>query len=290
MDIQKLDYFLTAADTGNFTQAADQCRIAQTTMSKYIAQLESEFNCKLFYRTNKGCELTDQGQIFYEKALAMKKDYANLVAALKQDHSRDLNLGLDGSHFYVSLFTDFQTAYRDVNLKAAFGSEKELVSDLVHQRLHAIVMPDNISDKVRAYPEIRSIDILKALDYLVLPPNTVRHFGSIEKAIESLPLITKSVDEEYYEYCRTNLHKKYGTTFHDVRVARSQDVQTMMLALSQGFAILPLSEVDADSDFECFPLGEEFVEMLQLFYSTKYMNDPLRKLIEFINQHGIVTC
>ena len=44
MDIQKLDYFLTAADTGNFTQAADQCRIAQTTMSKYIAQLESEFN------------------------------------------------------------------------------------------------------------------------------------------------------------------------------------------------------------------------------------------------------
>ena len=130
MDIQKLDYFLTAADTGNFTQAADQCRIAQTTMSKYIAQLESEFNCKLFYRTNKGCELTDQGQIFYEKALAMKKDYANLVAALKQDHSRDLNLGLDGSHFYVSLFTDFQTAYRDVNLKASFGSEKELMNNV----------------------------------------------------------------------------------------------------------------------------------------------------------------
>ena len=112
------------------------------------------------------------------------------MAALKQDHSRDLNLGLDGSHFYVSLFTDFQTAYRDVNLKAAFGSEKELVSDLVHQRLHAIVMPDNISEKVRSYPEIRSIDILKALDYLVFPPNTVRHFGSIEKAIENLPLIT----------------------------------------------------------------------------------------------------
>ena len=72
--------------------------------------------------------------------------------------------------------------------------------------------------------------------------------------------------------------------------ARGTGLKTMMLALSQGFAILPLSEVDADSDFECFPLGEEFVEMLQLFYSTKYMNDPLRKLIEFINQHGIVTC
>ena len=151
-----------------------------------------------------------------------------------------MNLGLDGSHFYVSLFTDFQTAYRDVNLKAAFGSEKELVSDLVHQRLHAIVMPDNISEKVRSYPEIRSIDILKALDYLVFPPNTVRHFGSIEKAIENLPLITKSVDEEYYEYCRTNLHKNTAQPYHEVRVARSQDVQTMMLALSQGFAILPL--------------------------------------------------
>ncbi|MDO4382985.1 MAG: LysR family transcriptional regulator [Eubacteriales bacterium] len=288
MDVQKLDYFLTAADIGNFTQAADQCKIAQTTMSKYIAQLENEFNCKLFYRTNKGCELTDQGHIFYEKALSMKRDYFDLVSALQQDHSRDLNLGLDGSHFYVSIFTDFQSHYPEIKLNASFGSEKELVDDLVHQRLHAIVMPDSINRKIKGYPEIKSVDILKALEYLVFPPNTVKHFGSIPEAIRNLPFITKSIDNEYYDFCRSKLHTKFGTTFHEVRVARSQDVQNMLLALSQGFAIIPLSEMDDDTDFECFPLGDDFVEMLQLFYSTKYMNEPLRKLIEFINAHGVV--
>lgn len=40
MDIDKLYYFFAAAESESFTKAADRCHIAQTTMSKYIAQLE----------------------------------------------------------------------------------------------------------------------------------------------------------------------------------------------------------------------------------------------------------
>lgn len=68
MDIKKLNYFIAAADTGNFSKAADSYGIAQTTMSKYIAGLEEEFDCALFVRTNKGCELTEHGRLLYEKA------------------------------------------------------------------------------------------------------------------------------------------------------------------------------------------------------------------------------
>lgn len=42
MDIDKLYYFFAAAESESFTKAADRCHIAQTTMSKYIAQLEKE--------------------------------------------------------------------------------------------------------------------------------------------------------------------------------------------------------------------------------------------------------
>lgn len=36
MDLAKIQYFLEAARLTNFTQAARNCHIAQTTMTKYI--------------------------------------------------------------------------------------------------------------------------------------------------------------------------------------------------------------------------------------------------------------
>ena len=53
MDINKLPYFFRAAERLNFTRAAEDCHIAQTTMSKYIAVLEAELGVPLFARTGK---------------------------------------------------------------------------------------------------------------------------------------------------------------------------------------------------------------------------------------------
>lgn len=99
MNIEKLDYFIAAAELVNFTKAADRCRIAQTTMSKYIAQLEAEFDCVLFYRTNKGCGLTEKGEILYQHAVRIRNEYSELVSDIKEEKSGELNIGFDGSHF-----------------------------------------------------------------------------------------------------------------------------------------------------------------------------------------------
>ena len=42
MDLTKIHYFLEAARLANFTQAARNCHIAQTTMTKYITHLERD--------------------------------------------------------------------------------------------------------------------------------------------------------------------------------------------------------------------------------------------------------
>lgn len=66
MDINKLYYFFAAAESDSFTRAAEHCHIAQTTMSKYIAQLEEETGCTLFLRSKSGLTLTEEGKRFYE--------------------------------------------------------------------------------------------------------------------------------------------------------------------------------------------------------------------------------
>ncbi len=288
MDIQKLDYFLTAAKLENFTQAADRCGIAQTTMSKYIQQLEDEFDCTLFSRTNKGCELTSQGRIFYEKALVLKKSYSDLTRALHQDTAQDLNLALDGAHFFMNNFKDFQKAYPMIRLNVSFDTEQGLIDSLIHERVHAIVLPNIINERIREIANLKSFDFLRAQDYLVFPAGATEKYGSVAEALKNLPFTTKSPDSEYYNYCRDKLREQYGATFREVRYVQNQNDQNMMLELAQGFAILPMTELNEHLDLEHYWLGEDFLELLQLFYNPKNMNDALRLLLQFLEERGII--
>lgn len=63
MDLAKIQYFLEAARLNNFTEAARKCHIAQTTMTKYISQLEKELGCCLFCREHRGVSLTAEGPL-----------------------------------------------------------------------------------------------------------------------------------------------------------------------------------------------------------------------------------
>lgn len=288
MNIEKLDYFIAAAELGNFTKAADRCRIAQTTMSKYIAQLEAEFDCVLFYRTNKGCGLTEKGEILYQHAVRIRNEYSELVSDIKEEKSGELNIGFDGSHFFVPIFKDFQQEYPDTQFNVSVDDEKTLVRKLLHRRLSAIVMPDSLGTKFASSTRIKTIDILRAEDYLVMSKDAVAKYGSIEKAIERLPFITKSYEDSYHKFCSEKLEKMFGVTFKSAQSVQSQDVQNTLLAISQGFALMPLSEIKDGMDFVLYPLGDDFVEILQLFYCTTNMSQELKSLVSFIKKRGVM--
>lgn len=288
MNIDKLEYFIAAAELGNFTKAAERCQIAQTTMSKYISQLESEFDCVLFHRTNKGCELTEKGQILYDHAITLQHEYSELVLEIKEDRSGEMNIGFDGSHFFVPIFREFQLENPDTKFNVSVADEKSLASGLLQRQLSAVVMPDSLRTRFRKGSKIKAVDILRAEEHLVLSKYALDKFGSIENVVENLPLITKSYDESYVDFCRENLTLRFGVTFKDCQSVQSQDVQNTMLAISQGFGIMPISEIKEGMDFDIYPLGEDFVERLQLFYCTQNMSQALKKLVSFIKKRGVM--
>ncbi len=90
MDLDKLELFYAAANSRSFTQAAEKCNVAQTTMSKYIAQLEEELGTKLFYRTTRECTLTEAGHTFYNGAKDLRRDYDDLKKQLQQVTENEL--------------------------------------------------------------------------------------------------------------------------------------------------------------------------------------------------------
>ena len=59
--LRELKFFVTAADTGSFTDAAAQLYVSQAAVSRTIAGLEKAVGSRLLRRVPRGCELTSTG-------------------------------------------------------------------------------------------------------------------------------------------------------------------------------------------------------------------------------------
>jgi len=85
MDIRKIQYFLTVAETLNFRKASEKLFISPQALSLQIIQMENELCVKLLKRTTKNVQLTPEGELFvkkfkpvlrqFDKALVEFKDY-----------------------------------------------------------------------------------------------------------------------------------------------------------------------------------------------------------------------
>ncbi|KAM9862610.1 LysR substrate-binding domain-containing protein [Leucobacter sp. BZR 635] len=63
-------YVVAVAETGNFTRAAERCRVVQSALSHQIKALERELGLTLFARTSRRVELTAAGEAFLPAARA----------------------------------------------------------------------------------------------------------------------------------------------------------------------------------------------------------------------------
>ncbi|MBA2673730.1 LysR family transcriptional regulator [Ramlibacter sp.] len=80
--LKQVEYFLAAAEAGQFTSAAARVHVTQSAMTAAIRELEASLGCRLFERRHaSGVTLTLQGQRFLEHA----RHIASAVAAAGVD-------------------------------------------------------------------------------------------------------------------------------------------------------------------------------------------------------------
>lgn len=81
MRITQLEYYVAAAETLNFTEAARRCYVAQPAVSQQIHRLEQELGFSLFARSPHGLALTEAGKVYYREA-------AEALTRLRVAHAR----------------------------------------------------------------------------------------------------------------------------------------------------------------------------------------------------------
>jgi LysR family hydrogen peroxide-inducible transcriptional activator len=68
MELHQLRYVVAVARTGNFSQAAALCHVAQPSLSQQIQKLEGELGEPLFERLKRGIRTTPAGEAFVQRA------------------------------------------------------------------------------------------------------------------------------------------------------------------------------------------------------------------------------
>lgn len=68
LDADLLSVFCRVAQTRNFSRAANHLGVAQPIVTRKIKRLEEELGVQLFVRSNRGCELTQEGELLASKA------------------------------------------------------------------------------------------------------------------------------------------------------------------------------------------------------------------------------
>ena len=84
MQLHQLVYFVTVSKTLNFTKAAEQLYVSQSSLSTQIANLEEELGCQLCVRTTRSVHLTAAGRYLAEWA----EDFLGQLDRLPDNLSR----------------------------------------------------------------------------------------------------------------------------------------------------------------------------------------------------------
>ncbi|MCD8343840.1 MAG: LysR family transcriptional regulator [Oscillospiraceae bacterium] len=69
MDINQLKYFISVAQTLNFSESARRNGLTQPSISHHINELEKQLGCRLFIRDKRSVVLTDAGHAFLPHAM-----------------------------------------------------------------------------------------------------------------------------------------------------------------------------------------------------------------------------
>src|SRR6478672_12658548 len=69
--LASLKAFVKVVETGSFSEAGRQLRLSRSAISKYVAELEESLGVQLLNRTTRHASPNENGQLYFERALAV---------------------------------------------------------------------------------------------------------------------------------------------------------------------------------------------------------------------------
>ena len=144
MELRQLKYFVKAAETLNFSEAAKALFITQSTLSQQIRQLEQEMNAQLFTRNSHNVSLTEAGEEllpYARNTLHSADTCIDRIHDLQHLLTGTLDIGVTFtfSPILTETLITFMKQYPQVKLNICYGPMTDLMERLGHRELDFVL-------------------------------------------------------------------------------------------------------------------------------------------------------
>ena len=242
MNLQFVKYFVTLAEIGNFTQAAQKVHVVQSTFSTGVKKLEQQLNCKLFYRNNRQVQLTDEGKQLLPKAKQLLSVWNDMESVFSEEYCKPLKLGTVSEidfNAVVPMMKSYHELYPQIETQIIEDSEV---------KLHQMLKSESIDGYFQKYIPFDYNDFEYRLirkDKLVLAVPSNHPFANKKK------LALKAIDnQDLIERTNCSLYNEVETCLKESNInpnivfrAKGDDMAKALVASGIGISLVPQIEM-----------------------------------------------
>ncbi|MCK1983833.1 MULTISPECIES: LysR family transcriptional regulator [Peribacillus] len=179
MDLHSLKIFQSVAKMGSISQAARELQYAQSNITMKIQQLESDLQTTLFYRHNRGTELTDKGTIlltYTEKIFDLIEETKNLM---KDDQTPRGPLIIGSMETTAAvrlpvLFSKYHKDFPEVDLTLKTGSTEQNIQAVLQNELDGAFVAGPINHPDLIQKEVFEEELMLITDTVHPPISSIK--------------------------------------------------------------------------------------------------------------------
>ncbi|MCI8893447.1 MAG: LysR family transcriptional regulator [Lachnospiraceae bacterium] len=285
----QIQCFMTVAEYLNFTEAASQLFVAQSSLSRNISNLEEELSLQLFLRTKKYVRLTPAGAILFDEFSRLSQQYC---AAL--DRARQAQANLEGllrigiienqrsEHFLPRSINSLRQMLPNLKIDLFRANFRELREALSRNEIDVAVTVDFDVD---AYQDQNIVvqPFFTSQGRCVISkfhPLAHREIIAIEDLKnESLIAISPEVSQGGYDHL-LELCRIHGFTPPQIYHASSVDNLILMVESGMGFSVLDEnSAITGNSAVRSIPINDQGPLSLVAIWHKSNLNPAIPMLI-----------
>jgi DNA-binding transcriptional LysR family regulator len=191
IDPIKVETFLRAAETLNFSETAKLIHISQPSVSHQIKTLEQDLGVKLFERSGAGLRLTEAGRILLPWARRLLHDMNNIqemMSSLEDEVVGDLHIACSttaGKYILPQLAARFRQRYPGIQISIPACASEQVTLNLLDGKAHLGVVSWEVDN-----PEIEAQEFFQDRISLIVPAN---HRWALRTSIEPSELLEEPI-------------------------------------------------------------------------------------------------
>ena len=180
MEMHQVRYFLAVSRTLNFTKAAEECNVAQPSLTRAVQKLEEELGGPLFHRERANTHLTELGRLMLphlEQTYAASQAAKALATSVRKGEIAPLRLAVDNSvpmAPIVDILASLHQSIGGIELTLGAGTRLDVIDETLEGEYDLVV-----ASHAGEIPErMRSWMLFREQCQLVVPSS--HHFAQRE--------------------------------------------------------------------------------------------------------------